>query len=93
MVQSYMVNLSQYTCPVGITITGRISNSSPLSAVCVVDWRWKVEKTAVGDDIGMSEGELWSTFCSAPCRHASLWAESDLHLCVGIQDERWKYHV
>ena len=47
MVQSYMVNLSQYKCPVGITITGRISNSSPLSAVCVVFWsieRWKVEK-------------------------------------------------
>ena len=49
-----------YTCPVGITITCRISNSSRLSAVCVVSGRLEVEsrKTAVGADIGMQEGEL-----------------------------------
>ena len=60
----------KYSCPVGITVTGRTSDSSTLSAVCAVFWQLLVPTSL----------ELRSTFCSAPCRHAS-YGQSLIYTC------------
>ena len=59
--------LSQYRWPVGITITGRISNSRSLSAVCVVFW---------SNGGGKSKNSCW-------CRHRNArgWIVKNLLQC------------